>query len=224
MTASFFRRLAMCVVIVASIHHTAAAQAMSIARKWNETQLACIRLSRARPTIHALHLKRMGIAMYDAWAAYDEIARPYMLGQTHGNFTCPFQGVPAVSPEEIEAYRHQAISYAAYTYLKDHYPPQAGSSASLTAINSLLDTTMIELGYDIDFWSIDYSSGNPAALGIYIAHQLDEWGFVDGTNEQNDYENQIYDTENMEMNPNFSGNPGAIYRPTVAGVNFQPRR
>ncbi len=208
---SFLRRLAICAAIIVSIHHTTAAQTMSVARKWNETQLACIRLSRARPTIHALHLKRMGIAMYDAWAAYDEIARPYMLGQTHGNFTCPFQGVPAVSPEEIEAYRHQAISYAAYTYLKDHYPPQAGSPASLTAINSLLDATMIELGYDIDFWSIDYSSGNPAALGVYIAHQLDEWGFVDGSNEQDDYENQIYDTENMEMNPNFSGNPGAIY-------------
>ena len=208
MIVRFFQRLAMSAVFIASIHQSV--QASSVARVWNETQLACIRLSLARPTVHALHLKRMGIAMYDAWAAYDEIARPYMLGQTHGAFTCPYEGIPAVSAENINSYRDEAISYAAYTYLKNNYPPQAiGPNPEI--INELLDSVMTSLGYNINYWSVNYQNGNPANLGIFIAQQLDEWSFVDGTNEQNSYSNQIYDTENMEMNPNFPGNPGAIY-------------
>lgn len=200
----------LCALAIMLIHQSTPL-AQSVARKWNTAQLASIRLSFAKPTVHALHLKRMGIAMYDAWAAYDQVAAPYMLGKTHGSFTCPYDGIPAVSSENIEAYRDEAISYAAYTYLKEHYPQQAGSPGNLTIMLYMLDTTMTNLGYDINYYSTDYTSGDPAALGIYIAQQLDAWSFVDGSNEQNEYDNQVYQTENMEMNPNFSGNPGAIF-------------
>jgi hypothetical protein len=207
----------MSVAIIAFIHQSSAA--LSVARTWNETQLACIRLSLARPTVHALHLKRVGIAMYDAWAAYDEVARPYMLGQTHDSFTCPFEGIPAVAPDDIEAFQHEAISYAAYTYMKQHYPQQA-IGAGPSAINALLDATMTSLGYNINYWSVDYQSGNPADLGIYIATQLDAWSNVDGTNEQNNYANQIYDPVNFSLDPSEPGNPGSIFPNQWQSINM----
>lgn len=48
-----------------------------IARKWNEVLLSSIRHDFARPTIHARNLFHTSIAMYDAWAAYDDLVRPY---------------------------------------------------------------------------------------------------------------------------------------------------
>ncbi|MFN5295424.1 MAG: T9SS type A sorting domain-containing protein [Flavobacteriales bacterium] len=208
MLKTHFQRSTLLMLMVIVFHQFSNAQ--PVARIWDDTQLACIRLSLARPTVHALHLKRMGIAMYDAWAAYDDVAAPYMLGNTHGSFTCPFDGIPAVADANVEAFRDEAISYAAYWYLKNHYPQQAvGLNPGI--INDLLDSTMVQLGYSINYYSTNYSNGSPADLGCYIASMLDEWSNVDGSNEQNNYANQIYDTVNMELNPNLSGNPGAIF-------------
>jgi hypothetical protein len=219
MIQKFTVLIALVLIALSAVDQTAFAQGPSVARKWNEAQLACIRLSLARPTIHALHLKRVGIAMYDAWAAYDDIARPYMLGQTHDNFTCPFEGIPTVAANEIEAYRNEAISYAAYTYMKTHYPSQA-IGINPPAINALLDSVMISLGYSINYGSIDYQSGNPADLGVYIATQLDAWSNVDGTNEQNNYANQIYDPVNFSLDPSEPGNPGSIFPNQWQSINM----
>ena len=44
----------------------------SVAREWNEVLLDGIRNDFARPTVHARNLFHTSIAMYDAWAAFDE--------------------------------------------------------------------------------------------------------------------------------------------------------
>ena len=55
--------------------------AHSVARKWNEVLLEAIRNDFARPTVHARNLFHTSIAMYDAWAAYDEQAETFFLGK-----------------------------------------------------------------------------------------------------------------------------------------------
>ena len=81
----------------------------SVARQWNEALLETIGHDYADPTIQARNLFHTSIALYDAWAAYDDgLEQPYLLGQTVGGFT------GCASPRDVEAARHQAMSYAAY--------------------------------------------------------------------------------------------------------------
>lgn len=58
----------------------------SIARVWNEVLLEAIRADYARPTVHARNLFHVSVVMYDAWAAYDDVAKPYLLGNTIDGF------------------------------------------------------------------------------------------------------------------------------------------
>ena len=51
----------------------------SVARVWNETLLHAIRNDLARPTVHARNLHHWSMACYDAWAAYDTIATPFLI-------------------------------------------------------------------------------------------------------------------------------------------------
>ena len=67
----------------------------SVARQWNEALLNGIRNDFARPTVHARNLFHSSVAMYDAWAIYDEIAQPFLLGHTVGGYACIFNGIPA---------------------------------------------------------------------------------------------------------------------------------
>ena len=53
----------------------------SVAREWNEALLEAIRDDFARPTVHARNLFHTSIVMYDAWAAYDDLATTVLLGQ-----------------------------------------------------------------------------------------------------------------------------------------------
>src|SRR5262249_10247494 len=87
-------------------------RAPSVARRWNEALLGAMRVDLARPTVTARNLFHFSIAVYDAWAAYDGEATPYLLGKTVGGFHCAFSGIPA--PADTLAAREQAISYAAY--------------------------------------------------------------------------------------------------------------
>ena len=91
----------------------------SVARQWNEVLLEAIRNDFARPTVHARNLFHVSAAMYDAWAAYDTIAETYMLGKTVHGMTIPFNGIEM--PEDIQAAREEAISYAAYRMIKHRF-------------------------------------------------------------------------------------------------------
>ena len=142
--------------------------------------------------------------MYDAWAVYDTIAEPFFLGKTVGGFTSPFNGIPI--PADVEAARQEAISYAAYRLLRHRFQFSPG------AINSLpeFDTLMMNLGYDITYTSTDYSSGNPADLGNYIAQWLINFGLQDGSFEQIGYNNLFYQPVNPPLEMTFSGNPNIV--------------
>ncbi|MDE0691095.1 MAG: hypothetical protein OXI55_02490, partial [Gammaproteobacteria bacterium] len=98
----------------------------SAARRWNEVLLHAIRGDYARPTVHARNLFHVAAAVYDAWAAYDDDATPWLLGTD----PCPLDdeafGVAAASAPR--AARPDALSFAASRIIEPRFrdsPPAA---------------------------------------------------------------------------------------------------
>ncbi len=175
----------------------------SIAQFWNEAALAAISRDFARPTVHARNLFHSSIAIYDAWAAYDPNAEPYLLGRTRGTYTSTFSGVAIPdSPEAVQDAREVAISFAAYRLLIHRFQNSPG--AFLTTVD--LNQRMIDLGLDRFNTSTSYVNGGPAELGNYIAQQIINYGLTDGSNESADYANTYYQPLNSNI---FPEQPGA---------------
>jgi hypothetical protein len=176
----------------------------SVARQWNEALLEGIRNDFARPTVHARNLFHTSVAMWDAWAAYDDVAETFLLGKNVRGYICEFDGI--MMPVDIQAAREEAISYAAYRLLYHRFFGSPGAVETIANINNLF----AQLGYDSGYTSTDYASGNPAALGNYIAQELINFGYQDGANEQNDYANEFYEPVNPPLVTNFPGNPDIL--------------
>ena len=181
----------------------------SVARQWNDVLLEAIRGDFARPTVHARNLFHTSIALYDAWAVYgDGPEQTYLLGKSVGGFTCSFSGVPR--PDDVEAARREAMSYAAARLLRFRFRPSPGWTQSFSQINRLMG----ELGYSTTFHSTDYADGNPAALGNYIAQCLMDFGMQDGANERSvyygNYGNRFYMPFNRPLEPVLPGHGGLL--------------
>lgn len=179
----------------------------SVARQWNEALLDAIRVDVSRPTVHARNLFHVSMAMYDAWAAYDAQADPVLLGNQLGDYTCNFDGIldPGTSVKEAQ---EEAISYAAYRLLKHRFKNSPGAAIALPSFDSL----MLELGYDTSFTSVDYADGSPAALGNYIALSCMEFGLVDYSDEETNYNfsDEFYAPVNPPLIPSLPGNPDIV--------------
>lgn len=158
----------------------------SVARDWNEELLDAIRIDFARPTVHARNLFHTSMAMYDAWAVFDGQAETIFLGKTFQGYDCVFNGI--ANPTDVEAARHEMISYTMFRLLNHRFANSPGAATSIAAFKTLL----LSYGYDHTFISTDYSTGSYAALGNYLASQIIAFGNQDGSNEQNGYENQYY--------------------------------
>ena len=171
----------------------------SVARQWNEALLQAIRNDFARPPVHARNLFHTSIALYDAWAAYDEEAETFFLGKTFGNYTCRFEDMPATS--DIQKARETAMSYAAYRLITHRF----ARSPKIALTQAYLDSLFQSFGYDPSFESTDYSTGSAAALGNYLAKELITFGLQDGSNEENDYTNQYYYPRNGALAPALPG-------------------
>jgi len=175
-------------------------QDISIARIWNETLLEAIRNDFARPTVHARNLFHTSIALYDAWAIYDEKAKPYLIGNSLHNYSSELLDFTALESDEVSI--NKTISYAAYRLLNYRFASSPGYDAS----KARFDLVMNQLGYDINFTSLDYETGNGAALGNYIAQEIIDYGKTDGSREQSNYDNAYYEPINSPLAPDFSGN------------------
>ena len=177
------------ILIICFQTYSASAQ-HSVARDWNEELLEAIRNDFARPTVHARNLFHSSILMYDAWAAFNLTAETVFLGKTFGGYTCDFTGIPnSFNPE---AASHEVMSYAMYRLLTHRFAGSPGSTESLESFKTLFES----YGYDVDFTSVDYSTGSYAALGNYLAQEMIAFGLQDGSNEANDYENLYYTPDN----------------------------
>lgn len=171
----------------------------SVARLWNELLLEAIRDDLARPTVHARNLFHASVAMYDSWAIYDDDARPYLLGEELGNFIEDFNFIPN---KDIEDSRNETISFAAYRLLNHRFRNSPGANESSDRFNLLIEA----LGYDSNNTSTDYSSGDPAALGNFIAEFIINYGHSDGARELTGYDNAYYNPANLALAPAQSGN------------------
>lgn len=192
------------VVALSFIVSSTRAQEHTVAREWNEQLLFAIRNDLARPTVHARNLFHTSVVMYDAWAAYDTLSATYFLGNTHNDVLIPFEGVP--EPLDLAEARDEAVSYAAYRLLKHRFQFSPGAETSLASFDQL----MADQGYDMSFTSTDYQSGDPRALGNYIAAQMIDWGLTDGSNEDSDYTNDYYLPINEPLDMTGSGSTGIV--------------
>ncbi|WP_298238550.1 FG-GAP-like repeat-containing protein [uncultured Algibacter sp.] len=176
-------------------------QNTSIARIWNEALLYAIRRDYARPTVHARNLFHISAAMYDAWAIVNH-TKPYLIGNTLNNVNNTFSGFEA-SNENSKDVLNKAISYAAYRLLSHRFKNSPNAEATLAK----LDLLMNQLGYDKNISLTDYTTGDAAALGNFIAESYITYGITDGSNEQTQYENTYYQPVNSTLAPELAGNP-----------------
>ena len=173
----------------------------SVARRWNEVLLEGIRNDYARPTVHARNLFHISAAMYDCWAAYENGADPYFLGREVSGFKTDFDGVP--TPNDIEAAREEALSYACYRLIRFRFINSPGAEETLT----LAEALMANLGYDATNETINYHTGVPASLGNYIAQRIIDFGRQDGSGEAFDFDNEYYLPVNNALLVSGVGNP-----------------
>ncbi|KXI27071.1 vanadium-dependent haloperoxidase [Paraglaciecola hydrolytica] len=177
---------------------------VSVARMWNEVLLEGIRHDFARPTIHARNLYHVSIAMYDAWAAYSQTAKPFILGQTHGDFRCDFDASVLVGDPQIA--REQALSFAVYRIIRHRFK----NSPGVDHIFSLADKLMTDLGLDTSYTSRLYTNGSAIGLGNHIADCIVQYGMQDGANERVNYANVYYQHVNPDLIMSQPGNPDII--------------
>src|SRR4051812_47133751 len=140
----------------------------SIARIWNERNLAAIRLDRPHPPVQARNLFSLSVAMYDAWAAYDSVAVGCVYREKH-------------TAADLVAARREAISFAAYRILKERYALSLNASA--TRLD--LDAQMTALGYDKNNVSMD--TATPAGVGNSVAANVSVWFINDGARQAQSY-------------------------------------
>ncbi len=176
----------------------------SVARLWNEALLHAIRHDLARPTVHARNLFHTSVAMFDAWAIYDTQAHPYLIGKKVGNFTSHFESFEPNEP--VQTAVEKSISYAAYHLLSHRFANSPGHESS----QAIFDCLLKELGYDKNFTSTDFTSGDAAALGNFIAETIINFGLLDSSNEQYDYANLHYLPVNPALLIDFPGNPSLL--------------
>ena len=155
-------------------------RAQSIARIWNEQNLAAIRIDFPNPPVHARNLFHTSVAMWDAWAAYDATAVGYLHRES-------------ATAADIAAARREAISYAAYRVLAHRYALSVNAATSLAA----LEAQMTTLGYST---AITTATGtSPAAVGNRVAATVLAFAASDQSNESINYTDPTYAPVNSPL-------------------------
>lgn len=176
----------------------------SIAREWNEQLLEAIRKDFARPTVHARNLFHSSVLMYDAWAIFNNTAQPVFLGTTFGDYYTEY--TPIAIPIDKNEASKEIMSYAVFRLLTHRFANSPNAMETLAS----LETFFASLGYDKNNTSLDYSDGSYAALGNYMASKMIGFGFQDGANEENAYENEFYEPVNTPLALELYENNDAI--------------
>lgn len=153
--------------------------------------------------MQARNLFHVSLAMYEAWALYNDVADNYVLGHTVGGVYYPFPSHIPLIGNDTTASQQMAISYAAYRVLSHRYKniPLAGATKTRLALE------MSQMAYDTAYHSTDVVNGTPAALGNYIAEKIIAMGLSDGANEVGDYAYQYYYPINSSLTVTDPGAP-----------------
>jgi hypothetical protein len=140
----------------------------SMARRFMEQLIGAIRRDTPRPTVHARNLFHTSVAMWDAWAAYDDTAVGYVVREHD-------------AADDIDAARDEAVAYAAYRVLSHRYGSATGGAIS----QACFDAFMAKLGYDPN--AVDADGDTPRAVGNRIGAAVIAGFADDGANEANNY-------------------------------------
>jgi len=140
----------------------------SIARRWDEQILGAIRRDLPRPGVHARNLFHTSIAIWDAYATYDDARSGYLTSEHR-------------SAADVDAARTEAISYAAYRVLSHRYASAVGGPVS----QACFDAFMQKLGYDPS--NRQNAGEEPRAVGNRIGQAVIDAFAKDGANEANNY-------------------------------------
>jgi hypothetical protein len=197
------RSLLLGTVVVALVGVAGAQPSPSVARLWNEALLDAIRTDFARPPVHARNLFHVSVAMYDAWAAYDTVAAPYLLNQDRGGDACAV-GPAAATPADRGVAREEAVSLAAYRVLSHRFLNSPGALDALPRFDALLDS----LGYDPAVTATEPTT--PTGLGNAVAACVIAYGMADGSGEALGYAYQDYTPVNPPLALDEPGNPGLV--------------
>ncbi len=146
---------------------TPTAKSPSVVVLWNEAMLAAVRNGPPRPTVISRSLHIVHTAMYDAWAAYDEVANGTQYG---GELRRP-------ASERTEANKRAAVSHAAYRALLDQFPAYEQNTGAFTRL-------LHDLGYPA---SASTDPATPAGVGNLAAEAVLDFRHDDGSNEANNY-------------------------------------
>ncbi len=140
----------------------------SIARRWNAQLLNAIRRDIPRPGVHSRNLFHSSVAMWDAWAVYDDVADPVIVDER-------------VTAADVEEARAIAISYAAYRVLTYRYGEQTGGATSVECFDGFMDVLGLDPADTTATGDSPVAVGNRIAAAV-LAHYED-----DGANEAANY-------------------------------------
>src|SRR5262249_9734940 len=174
-----------CVATFVAVLAYAASAWATVVSDWNAAALAEVRLSKALrngPPIVARALAIAHTCMYDAWAAYDDVA--VGTTDTGGSLRRP-------AAERTDANKAKAISFAAYRCLRNLYP-DGSLPPPLVQPSVRLNAVLTGLGYDItEACTTDDAcrAGNaatPAGLGGITAQAVRDARRHDGSTQYGD--------------------------------------
>jgi hypothetical protein len=140
----------------------------SVARRWNEQLLAAIRRDLPRPMVHARNLFHVSVALWDAWAAYDDIASGYVVSERQ-------------RAEDVDAARREAMSHAAFRVLTGRFASATGGALSQACFAAQLRALGLE---PLD---APPEGDSPPAVGDRIGRAVLEAFALDGANGAADY-------------------------------------
>jgi hypothetical protein len=146
------------------LHGSGSERRGSLVLEWNEVTLEAIRRASLGPPIVARALAVVHTCMYDAWAAYDPVARGTQLGAS----------LRRPRHDQKRSDQRQAISVAAYRALVDLFPMQ----------QRLFDDLMAGLGYDPLDTTLDPTT--PTGVGNLACAAVLALRHADGSNQLGD--------------------------------------
>lgn len=147
----------------------------SIAREWQESLLASIRVDLPEPTRHARDLHHLALAVYDAWAAFEPEAQG-VISAVDGLATLRAD----TSDEHRRAAQEIAIHTAAHRLLVTRLATTLGASDTLPALDARMSARCLRVDATVH-------TDGPAGVGVRVAEAVLAHGRADGSNEANAY-------------------------------------
>ena len=173
----------------------------SVARIWMDAYLEAIRKDGLGPTIHARNMYQLSAVMYDTWLVYHpEKGEHLFLGNITNEFNFEFSGFEI--PENRDSALFVSLNYAACRFILNRFE----NYSSKVRVNDDLIFLLEDLGLNPKYRNDDYSTGNPAALGNYIANKMHEFGLSEPAGDEDGYEGPGQSPINPMLKPNIPGN------------------